>query len=124
MVTYVPITDVIVHAEDSTSDGRGKAQFHIELSEILLNFNKANQQKTVILTNVGWDKLPFKGLVAVNPTFVITHDLPALLLPGKHYPVNVLYNSSGAGQVNGGVYVDVGDSYGYKFVQLFGSITP
>lgn len=122
MVTYVPITDVIVHAEDSTSEGRGKAQFHIELSDVLLSFNKANQEKTLILTNVGWDKLPFKGIVNVNSTFVVTQTLPALLLPGKHYPVKILYNFTAVTQTNGGLYVDVGDSYGYKFVQLSGKI--
>lgn len=123
MVEYIPFEDVDPFLSSSEVENPEVDKFHLRLSTNSLVFNKANQEKTLLLTNVGWGKLPFSSLVQVNNVFVITENLPDLLLPGESYPVTILYNTGANGTVQGGLYVDVGDSYGNKFVSLTGNIT-
>lgn len=123
MGEYVPFEDVDPFLSSSEVEHPEVDKFHLRLSTNALVFNKANQEKILMLTNVGWGRLPFSSLVQVNSVFVITEALPDLLLPGESYPVTILYNSALTGTAQGGLYVDVGDSYGNKFVSLTGNIT-
>lgn len=121
-MVYVPFEDVNVYVDAMDDTDPKVDQFHLRLSENSLVFDKANQAKTIILTNVGWDNLDFVGVRLVNPVFGVTHSIPVILLPKRNYTLNIQYNSSSLGSVLGGLYIDVGDSYGDKFISLTGNI--
>lgn len=123
MGAYIPLESVQVRPTDSTFQVNSKNRFHIQLSELVLNFTKKNQSKTILISNVGWDKLGFPGVVKVNSAFTVEEDLPSIFLPDKSYPITVSVGDLAAGQYEGGIYIDVGDSYGYKFVKLTANIT-
>lgn len=121
MDAYVPIEDVNTFLSNSIPEKTEVDRYHLELSENVLTLGKG-KSKAILITNIGWDTLKFEDAILIGSGFSVSGAVPDLLLPGKNYPLTVTMTASTAGTYNAGLYVDVGNSYGNKFVKITGVI--
>lgn len=91
--------------------------YQIEFGAILRYSSSVVQQATV--TNTG--RFPVEiGEITAGGDFVVSHDAPAVLLPGKHFLLNITFQPKRTGTQTGSVYVNTGDAQGTEFVKLLG----
>lgn len=114
MVAYVPFEDINPFQSSSEVIEAEVDKFHLLFSTNSLSFNKVNQEKTVLVKNVGWEKVPFNKVTFIGAGYIVTHALPSLLLPGENYPITIERVSGG----EAGLYLDTGNSYGDKFLHI------
>lgn len=120
---YVPFEEINVYVDTSDVADPKVDQFHLQLSANTLSFSKAYESQTIILSNIGWDNMVFAGIKGAFAPFVLTHQIPQILLPKHNYSLVIQYNTNESSISNGGIYIDVGDSYGNKYVALTGVIS-
>lgn len=121
-MTYVPIDEVNPYDFNSEGSEVEVNKFHLKLFSNTITFTKSNQEKEVLLSNIGWEKLTFNALKHAGSGFTIVESLPDILLPGETYSFTITQTIT-SGSMTGGIFVDVGDSYGNKYIELTGSIT-
>lgn len=89
----------------------------IEFGSILRYGYSVVTQATV--TNTG--KYPVEiGEITVTGDFNLSHEAPKVLLPGKHFLLNITFAPKRVGVQSGSVYVNTGDAAGTEFVRLVG----
>lgn len=118
MVDYVPIDDVNGYTSNSSVVIPAVPQFGVKLSHTELAFTKVGQSKTLVLQNMGWDALNVRGITVVGSGFSVVDTLPEVFRKGDTRYIEVECTSAGSG----GIYFDVGDSYGDKFVKITATI--
>lgn len=89
----------------------------IEFGAVLRYSSSTVLQATV--TNTG--KFPVViGDITASGDFGVSEDAPEVLLPGKHFLLNITFQPKRTGTQTGSVYVDTGDAAGTEFVKLLG----
>lgn len=122
MADYIPIEDISDYTTTSSElITPAVNRYQLQLTRDL-QFTATGQQKSLILVNTGWDKLNCNGLIIVGTGFTLASDIPTVLLSRYTYEISVAFEGEEVGEYSGGVYVDVENAYGNKFIQLTGII--
>lgn len=102
--------------------GRRKRHGHLEPEEMdlgVVSVGECSPEQVAVLFNKGYDRLFIKEIVAVGD-FEYEATCGEKLKPGEICTIKVRFSPQRSGLHTGGLYVDIGNAVGPRFIKLIG----